>query len=348
METKLNLTREEKIDLIKEAFLGSVKREKISDKSGGYQAYLRSSFGKFEELNIPRTPGCEIIIIPNDMREKRELTIGDTASAFAEPGLLAGLQLKLTELPSQPILHKQIGVINPKIGRGLHSILTRTKKGNAGWATETGEAEGIVEPEFKSSVTPNYRRLEMSFNISRMAALYAPEQIKEILFKEIFDDLDYELDKGIFHGTGVDPYVKGLEVHEDVSQIDGSNFSFSKAVTMRKTAKNNDAGFNSFYLLNPNDEADLCERPLRAGSDRFIIENNKMNGVPVLSSTAILEGKIFHGDFSTVVVTELDPGVILIINPFTAGATKVSIVAVRFVDVYVRNPKSIVRAVNLD
>lgn len=344
-ELNRTLSDREKMELIGEYFTAGCNQKSPSENADTYQKFLKREFAAgLSKIALPEPPGSFTMVIPNSLIN-RDLNISDTASGLATKGA----QWNLTEFPQQLVLHSMIGVLNPLLESGIHGIMARSKKGQAGWFKDgAGESDDLIEPEFKGSFTPSYKRLQMSFYLSRKAGLYSPNIVLALLFSEIINYLDVALDNGIFEGSGVDPYLKGIISDDNVQEIDGSNFSFETAVNMWRLSRNADAGPNGWYIAHPDDEATLRERPITAGSEKKLIEDGKMNGIPVASSTAITKGHLYHSDFSTAVITELDPGVILIVNPYgsLSKPATIGIVAVRFVDLMLRNPASIIRCTN--
>ena len=100
------------------------------------------------------------------------------------------------------------------------------------------------------------------------------------------------------------------------------------------------------FVMSATDKATLKGISKDAGSGRYIIENNELDGYAVNVCGKLATGEIFFGDWSNIIIGNWG-GLEIVVDPYTEAASgSVRVIATLLADVGVRNPQGFVKAVN--
>lgn len=92
-------------------------------------------------------------------------------------------------------------------------------------AVENTKSDDLVEPEFKTSFTPSYKRLQMSLMMDGIPVINTQEEVEfilDILYKQNIYDTDSEIIEEIINENGcyVDELAEGQMWFEEAAAAD--------------------------------------------------------------------------------------------------------------------------------
>lgn len=277
---------------------------------------------------------CRIL---NPQLSKRTITTG-TAPGFG--GQEHRLDLYLPS-PRLFILEN----IGAKIDQGVKNVYSvpQVISGSAEFVAE-GSAGG-VEPSYADRiVTSAHTVISSSVFTKKMFETFTPLK-NEIILADVQNPIYAAIDHAALFGTSPEP-TGALNIAE-VPKISGASFSKEIADTMIATVKSADApSGEGIFLLHPNTEKLLKSR-IAGGSNKFLIQEQKLNDEPYLASSRFDEGYITYVIPSTILVTFFGERFILV-NSFYDNYGSVRINVFDEVDVNFRNTDWCIIATSVD
>lgn len=272
----------------------------------------------------------------------RTLTSTGGGAGIAE----SSTKLNLTE-PPRSIIYPELGV--PKIdGISYATRIPNVVPPVADCPGETGDGSP-TEIELTPYHEANFKRTVAYNKSSKLLWRHLdpndPDQIRtsEFLEMHLLASLEYKEDDILFNGDGANEPT-GIKNNANVSTASATNFGWNTAVSIKKTSRTNGSRSNRFWCMHPDVAAELEVRPRADGSDRFIIEDNKLNGDPVAVTPQISTADLFFGDFSVCKFLQFGKTGALI-NPYSIDGT-IEIILLELIDLFIGNPSSIVYASN--
>lgn len=196
--------------------------------------------------------------------------------------------------------------------------------GLAYWLTETGaptEQSGSL-----TQVTLTPKTIGAYQDYTRLLMLQSAPTIERIVRNDIVSILGLGVELAVFHGSGSNNQPKGIDQYTTVTSKSVAGFSFTSSTDLEGLIVNQNYNGPFNYVMRPQLRATLKSRAKETGgASGYIVEDNTMNGFPVLATNTLLSGYVFAGDFSNVWVGEwgtLD----LTVDPYalsTTGGTRV-------------------------
>lgn len=197
-----------------------------------------------------------------------------------------------------------------------------------GTGTAYWVAEGNAPTESSGSTTQialTPKTIGAFQDYTRLMMLQANPTIERIVRNDIVANLGLGVELAVFHGSGSGNQPKGIDKYTTVTSKSVAGFSFTSSTDLEGLIVNQNYAGAMNYVMRPQFRATLKSRVKESGQASYIVENNTMNGFPVLATNTLLSGHVFLGDFSNVWIGEwgtLD----LTVDPYalsTSGGTRV-------------------------
>lgn len=117
---------------------------------------------------------------------------------------------------------------------------------------------------------------------------------------------------------------------------DESAIKFADVVGMETALESKNVRGNIMFLVSPSAKGILKSQENTVGYPKYIMEDNEINGYPVLCSSAVTDKGIVMGNFSDLVIGQWG-GIDLTVDPYTQAANnKVRLVINAYFDAKVR------------
>ena len=117
---------------------------------------------------------------------------------------------------------------------------------------------------------------------------------------------------------------------------DEAAIKFADVVAMETALESKNVRGNIMFLVSPSAKGILKSQENTVGYPKYIMEDNEINGYPVLCSSAVTDKGIVMGNFSDLVIGQWG-GIDLTVDPYTQAANgKVRLVINAYFDAKVR------------
>lgn len=211
----------------------------------------------------------------------------------------------------------------------------------SGWKQEGASADR-GEGEFTEKFL-RPKRLCSIIHISKQFLLQDTISAEEALRRDIVESIAVQLEKTMF-GTGAGSAFEPAGLFNGVSpETDAFTFSDTIEYEAALELANHYGSFT--YVVNPAAKALMRSTPLDAGSGRFVMESNEVNGYPVISSGVVTEKGLLVGDFSELYIAQFG-GIEITYDPYTlADQDVIRLVVNTYVDYCVRRDDAIVKKI---
>ena len=180
---------------------------------------------------------------------------------------------------------------------------------NVGWA---GEIEAAKDGAGTfSEVTLEPKRITAYIDISKQFLIQDSVSAEALLRSDIIRAITNKLEATILgEGAGDSKTPEGI-----FNSSEGfSELNYKNIVNMMRQLEENNVGGNVKYIVSPAFKAALKTTPKDAGSGRFIMEGNEIDGVPALCTSAC-KG-IVLGNFADYIIAQFG-AIDLTIDPYT-------------------------------
>ena len=209
---------------------------------------------------------------------------------------------------------------------------------NVGWA---GEIEAAKDGAGTfSEVTLEPKRITAYIDISKQFLIQDSVSAEALLRSDIIRAITNKLEATILgEGAGDSKTPEGI-----FNSSEGfSELNYKNIVNMMRQLEENNVGGNVKYIVSPAFKAALKTTPKDAGSGRFIMEGNEIDGVPALCTSAC-KG-IVLGNFADYIIAQFG-AIDLTIDPYTQAANgKVRLVVNAYFDAKPRRTEAFVTRV---
>lgn len=212
---------------------------------------------------------------------------------------------------------------------------------NVGWAGEIAEASN-GKGTF-SDITLSPKRLTAYLDISKQFLIQDSVGAEELLRSDIIAALAEKLEKTIL-GAEAGDNTKPAGLFNGVS-ADTAAFKYGDVIDMEESLESANVTGSMVYVVNPKAKATMRKTAKDSGSGRFVMEGNEVEGVRVLSSSAVTSKGLLLGNFRELIIGQWG-GLDLTIDPYTlATKSQVRIVINAFFDAKVRRPAALVKRI---
>ena len=265
----------------------------------------------------------------------RDLTVGSATAGgnLVGTNLMAG---SFIELLRNRLIAQKFGVNFMPGLIGNVAIPKQTGAGTFFWVAENNNLTESAPTFGQVTLSPKSGGGYVDF--SRQLLLQATPAVDMLVLADLTKVCALGVDKAVFHGAAASNEPRGIVQVSGIGSEDGTDFGFATAVLLETDVATGNADVDSMaYVMNAVTRGALKTRPVAAsGYPVFVVQNNEMNGYPVLMSNQISNGHIFFGDGSQTIVGEW--GVLdVLVDPFTGGiAGTIRTIAFISIDVAVR------------
>ena len=203
---------------------------------------------------------------------------------------------------------------------------------NCGWKGEVVAAED-GKGSF-SEITMSPKRLTAFIDVSKQFLIQDSVGAEELLRRDIIAALAEKFEKTIL-GTEAGTDTKPAGIFNGVT-ADTAALTFADVVNLEAALENNNVTGALTYVVSPSAKATLRTTAKDTGSGRFVMEGAEVEGIRVLSSSAVTSKGVLLGDFRELIIGQWG-GIDLTIDTLTkATEGMVRIVINAYFDAKVR------------
>ncbi len=212
---------------------------------------------------------------------------------------------------------------------------------NVGWAGEVDAATNGAGTFTEVALEP--KRLTAYIDVSKQFLIQDSNSAEEMLKRDIVAAISNKLEATIL-GTEAGSTTKPAGMLNGVS-ADSSAITYEDIVNMEATLESANVSGEIKYIVSPTAKATLKTTKIDAGSGKFAMEGNEMNGYPVLCTSAVSGKGVIMGNFNDLVIGQWG-GIDLTVDPYTQAANgKVRLVINAYFDAKPRRAEAFVKKV---
>ena len=212
---------------------------------------------------------------------------------------------------------------------------------NVGWAGEVDAATNGAGTFTEVALEP--KRLTAYIDVSKQFLIQDSNSAEEMLKRDIVAAISNKLEATIL-GTEAGSTTKPAGMLNGVS-ADSNAITYEDIVNMEATLEGANVSGEIKYIVSPTAKAVLKTTKIDAGSGKFAMEGNEMNGYPVLCTSAVAGKGVIMGNFNDLVIGQWG-GIDLTVDPYTQAANgKVRLVINAYFDAKPRRAEAFVKKV---
>ena len=212
---------------------------------------------------------------------------------------------------------------------------------NVGWAGEVDAATNGAGTFTEVALEP--KRLTAFIDVSKQFLLQDSNSAEEMLKRDIVAAISDKLEATIL-GTEAGSSTKPAGMLNGVSP-ESDAITYEDIVNMEATLEGANVSGEIKYIVSPTAKATLKTTKIDAGSGKFAMEGNEMNGYPVLCTSAVSGKGVIMGNFNDLVIGQWG-GIDLTVDPYTQAANgKVRLVINAYFDAKPRRAEAFVKKV---
>lgn len=212
---------------------------------------------------------------------------------------------------------------------------------NVAWA---GEVAGATDGAGTfSEVVLEPKRLTAYVDVSKQFLLQDSNDAEAMLKRDIVNAISEKLEQtilGAAAGSNTQPAGLFNGVVADTAAV-----TYADVVNMEATLEGKNVTGNIQFIVSPSAKAVLKTTAKVAGAAKFIMENNEIEGYPVLCSSAVASKGVVMGNFADYVIGQWG-GIDLTVDPYTQASNgKVRLVINAYFDAKPRRADAFVKKV---
>lgn len=212
---------------------------------------------------------------------------------------------------------------------------------NVGWAGEVDAATNGAGSFTEVALEP--KRLTAYIDVSKQFLIQDSNSAEEMLKRDIVAAISNKLEATIL-GTEAGSTTKPAGMLNGVT-ADSNAITYEDIVEMEATLEGANVSGEIKYIVSPTAKAALKTTKIDAGSGKFAMEGNEMNGYPVLCTSAVAGKGVIMGNFNDLVIGQWG-GIDLTVDPYTQAANgKVRLVINAYFDAKPRRAEAFVKKV---
>ena len=212
---------------------------------------------------------------------------------------------------------------------------------SVGWAGEIADAADGAGTFGEVNLEP--KRLTAYLDISKQFLIQDSVSAEEMLRNDIVRAIANKLEETIL-GDAAGTTTKPAGLFYNVT-ADASDVTFADMVEMEADLEDANVYGELTYIVSPSAKAILRTTAKDAGSGLFVMDNNEINGIKVLSTSACTDKGVILGNFNDYVIGQWG-GIDLTVDPYTqAAAGKVRLVVNAFFDAKPRRAEAFVEKI---
>jgi HK97 family phage major capsid protein len=212
---------------------------------------------------------------------------------------------------------------------------------NVGWKGEVDTADNGGGTFTEVNLEP--KRLTAYIDVSKQFLIQDSNSAEEMLKRDIVAAIANKLEATIL-GSEAGSTTKPAGLLNGVS-ADGEAITYEDIVEMEATLEGANVRGDIKFIVSPSAKATLKTTKIDAGSGKFVMEGNEVNGYPVLSTSAVAGKGVIYGNFNDLVIAQWG-GIDLTVDPYTQAANgMVRIVINAYFDAKPRRAEAFVKKV---
>lgn len=214
---------------------------------------------------------------------------------------------------------------------------------NVGWEGEVDPAKNGTGTFAEVKLSP--KRLTAFVDVSKQFLIQDSNDAEAMLKRDIVNAISDKLEATILGdeaGSNVMPEGMFYNV-----PTDGTKIKYEDVVDMEAMLELANVTGNISYIVSPRAKATLRTTRMDAGSGRFVMEGNEVDGYPVYSSSAVTDKGMVIGNFNDYVIAQWG-AIDLTVDPYTQAANgKIRLVINAYFDAKPRRAEAFVKKVLL-
>lgn len=212
---------------------------------------------------------------------------------------------------------------------------------NVNWAGEVAAASDGGGTFSEVNLEP--KRLTAYIDVSKQFLIQDSNSAEEMLKRDIVAAISEKLEATIL-GNAAGDATKPAGLFNGVT-ADKAAIKFSDVVAMETALESKNVKGNIMFLVSPSAKGILKSQENTVGYPKYIMEDNEINGYPVLCSSAVVDKGVVMGNFSDIVIGQWG-GIDLTVDPYTQAANgKVRLVINAYFDAKVRRADAFAKRV---
>ena len=208
------------------------------------------------------------------------------------------------------------------------------------WEGETASAKDGAGTFTEVKLEPH--RLTAYIDLSKQFLIQDSVSAEEMLKRDIVNAIANKLEATIL---GSETIVNAPEGLLKGVVADSKAITYEDIVNMEATLEGANVRGDIKFVVSPSAKAVLKTTKLDAGSGKFAMEGNEVNGYPVLCTSAVAGKGVIYGNFNDLVIGQWG-GIDLTVDPYTQAANgKVRLVINAYFDAKPRRAESFVKKI---
>ena len=205
------------------------------------------------------------------------------------------------------------------------------------WEGEVADAKDGAGTFTEVKLEPH--RLTAYIDLSKQFLIQDSVSAEEMLKRDIVNAIANKLEATIL---GSETIVNAPEGLLNGVVADSEAITYEDIVNMEATLEGANVRGDIKFVVSPSAKAALKTTKIDAGSGKFAMEGNEVNGYPVLCTSAVAGKGVIYGNFNDLVIGQWG-GIDLTVDPYTQAANgKVRLVINAYFDAKRRRPESFV------
>lgn len=208
------------------------------------------------------------------------------------------------------------------------------------WEGEVADAKDGAGTFTEVKLEPH--RLTAYIDLSKQFLIQDSVSAEEMLKRDIVNAIANKLEATIL---GSKTIVNAPEGMLNGVVADSSAITYEDIVAMETELEEANVRGDIKFVVSPSAKAKLKTTKLDAGSGKFAMEGNEVNGYPVLCTSAVAGKGVIYGNFNDLVIGQWG-GIDLTVDPYTQAANgKVRLVINAYFDAKPRRAESFVKKI---
>lgn len=226
-------------------------------------------------------------------------------------------------------------------------IPRKTSGASAAFISSEGGAAGESEMTI-GSVTMSPKTLGAFTDVTRQLVIQSSLDVENLIRNDLTQAMAIAIDDAALEGSGSSGNPTGITNTTGINTVSLNSAAaptFAEIVSMETAiAVDNALLGNLQYIVHPSNAGTLKTTAKDSGSGLFVLNNNEMNGYPVVVSPQLTANNYVFGNFSDLLVGMFG-GLDLTVDPYGQATTgTIRVIALQSVDVAVRHAVSFVAA----
>ena len=208
------------------------------------------------------------------------------------------------------------------------------------WEGEVADAKDGAGTFTEVKLEPH--RLTAYIDLSKQFLIQDSVSAEEMLKRDIVNAIANKLEATIL---GSETIVNAPEGLLNGVVADSKAITYEDIVAMETELEEANVRGDIKFIVSPSAKAVLKTTKLDAGSGKFAMEGNEVNGYPVLCTSAVAGKGVIYGNFNDLVIGQWG-GIDLTVDPYTQAANgKVRLVINAYFDAKPRRAESFVKKI---